>query len=114
MGLLADMTRVLRENGLSISRVEVRIQGERTVGSFYITDASGHDVNPDIVEVVKKETGGSVVAVQKSPAWGPQASPSRTARSTNRSIEDRPKFSLGSLLRSQLERLSGNFGPIRS
>lgn len=115
MGLLRDMTRVLRENGLSISRVELGIRGERAIGSFYITDPSGHDVNPNIVEVVKKETGGSVLAIQRSPAWGPQASSSsRTAQSTNKSMEDRPRFSLGSLLWSQLERLSGNFGSIRS
>lgn len=114
MGLLADITRVLRENGLSISRVEVGIQGDRAIGSFYITDASGHDVNPDIVEVVKKETGGSILAVKKSPAWGTQASSSRTARSTDKRIEERPRFSLGNLLWSQLERLSSNFGPIRS
>ncbi|XP_062156587.1 ACT domain-containing protein ACR1 [Alnus glutinosa] len=115
MGLLTDMTRVLRENGLSISRVELGIRGDRAIGSFYITDPSGHDVNPNIIEVVKKETGGSVLAIQRSPAWGPQASSSsRTAQSTNKSIEDRPRFSLGSLLWSQLERLSGNFGSIRS
>ncbi|KAF5463612.1 hypothetical protein F2P56_013772 [Juglans regia] len=118
MGLLSDITRVLRENALSISTVEVGTRGERAVGSFYIKDASGHDhVNPNIVEAVKKESGGSVLAVQKSKEGAPSqaASSSRTSRSiTNSGTEDRPRFSLGSLLWSQLERFSGNFGPIRS
>lgn len=114
MGLLSDVTRVLRENGLSISRVEVTTQGDTAVGSFYITDASGHDVNPNIVEVVKKETGGSVLTDHKSSKWASQASSSRTGRRLHSGVEDRPRFSLGGLLWSQLERLSGSFGAIRS
>lgn len=117
MGLLSDITRVLRENGLSISRVEVGTRGERAVGSFYIKVASGHDhVNPNIVEAVKKESGGSVLAVPKSPEDAPTqaASSSRTNGSMTKSGTDRPRFSLGSLLWSQLERFSGNFGSIRS
>ncbi|GMY11940.1 ACT domain-containing protein ACR1 [Fagus crenata] len=112
MGLLSDITRVLRENGLSISRVELETRGDTAVGSFYVKDVSGHDVNPNIVEAVKREIGGSVLAVRKSPKWAPQASSSRTGQNTKGGIEDRPKFSLGSLLWSQLERLSGNFGHI--
>nr|XP_023917007.1 ACT domain-containing protein ACR1-like [Quercus suber]POF04922.1 act domain-containing protein acr1 [Quercus suber] len=114
MGLLSDVTRVLRENGISISRVEVETQGDRAVGSFYVKDASGYDVNPNIVEVVKEEIGGSVLAVQKSPRWATQSSSSRTIQSTHGSIEDKPRFSLGNLLWSQLERLSSSFGHIMS
>ena len=114
MGLLSDVTRVLRENGISISRVEVGTRGDKAVGSFYVKDASGYDVNPNIVEVVKEEIGGSVLAVQKSPRWATQSSSSRTIRSTHGSIEDKPRFSLGNLLWSQLERLSSSFGHIMS
>lgn len=114
MGLLSDVTRVLRENGISISRVEVGTRGDRAFGSFYVKDASGYDVNPNIVEVVKQEIGGSVLAVQKSPRWATQSSSSRTIRSTHGIIEDKPRFSLGNLLWSQLERLSSSFGHIMS
>ncbi|KAM3756914.1 hypothetical protein ACB098_02G149100 [Castanea mollissima] len=114
MGLLSNVTQVLRENGISISRVEVGTRGDRAVGSFYVKDASGYDVNPNIVEVVKEEIGGSVLAVQKSPRWATQSSSSRTIRSTHGSIEDKPRFSLGNLLWSQLERLSSSFGHIMS
>ena len=117
MGLLSDLTRALHENGLSISSAEIGANGDRAVGSFYVTDASGYEANPQAIEQVKKEIGGSIVAVNKSPGWTPKspsvAGISRT--SSGRSInEDKPRFSLGSLFWSQLERLSNNFSSIRS
>lgn len=114
MGLLSDITRVFRENGLTIMRMEVAEQGERAYGSFYVTDASGHDVNPKSVEMVTKEMGKSIIAINKTPEWVPDASPSKGSTSrANPKVEDAPKFSLGSLIRSQFERFSNNFGPIR-
>ncbi|KAI6695088.1 hypothetical protein NL676_022798 [Syzygium grande] len=65
-GLLSDVTRVFRENGLSITRAEVGIRGERAIGSFYVTKASGNDVNLSTVELVRKEIKGSVSIVNKS------------------------------------------------
>lgn len=118
MGLLSDMTRVFRENGLSMSRIEIGTRGERAVGSIYVTDASGDEVNPNAVELVRKEIGESIIAVHKSHKWAPQASSSsRTSHKIhNRRIEeeDRPRFSLGSLVWSHLERLSSSFGAIKS
>jgi len=104
MGLLSNVTRVFRENGLSISRVEIGTEGGKAVGSFFVTDCSGEEVNPNIVELVRKETGGSVAIDHKSP---------HRLHQTEDSGENKPKFSLGSLLWSRLERLSGGFGPIR-
>ncbi|BBH05879.1 ACT domain repeat 1 [Prunus dulcis] len=122
MGLLSDITRVFRENGLSMSRIEIGTRGERAVGSIYVTDASGDEVNPNAVELVTKEIGESIIAVHKSHKWAPQASSSsRTSHKIhNRRIEeeeeeeDRPRFSLGSLVWSHLERLSSSFGAIKS
>ncbi|XVE86968.1 hypothetical protein DITRI_Ditri18aG0078300 [Diplodiscus trichospermus] len=104
MGLLSEVTRVFRENGLSITRAEIGIHGERATGSFYVTDASGHDVNPRTVELVRQEIGGSALVVSKS----------RSCRSSREEEERPPRFSLGNLLWSQLERLSGNFSLIKS
>lgn len=109
--LLSDITRVFRENGLSIRMAEIGIHGERASGSFYVTDVSGRDVSPNTVELIRKEIGGTIMAVNKSsvPPSLP-ASPSRD-RSTASSVENRPRFSLGTLW-SQIERFSSNFGPI--
>ncbi|KAK6287725.1 hypothetical protein POUND7_013904 [Theobroma cacao] len=113
-GLLSDLTRVFRENGLSITRAEIGTHGERAIGSFYVTDASGHDVNPRTVELVRQEIGGSALVVNKSPDRTSRASSSSINRSSSSEVEERPRFSLGNLLWSQLERLSGNFGLIKS
>lgn len=117
MGLLADVTRVFRENSLSISTMDVGTNGERAVGSFFVTDASGNDVdvNPKIVELVLKEIGGSISVVQEPSNQAASASSSRANQGIKISrVEDKPRFSLGNLLWSQLERLSSNFGSINS
>ncbi|KAL7221707.1 hypothetical protein ACSBR1_023617 [Camellia fascicularis] len=41
--------------------------GGRAVGSFYVTDASCQEVNTDTVEMVRREIGGTVSLVNKSP-----------------------------------------------
>ncbi|XP_022741154.1 ACT domain-containing protein ACR1-like [Durio zibethinus] len=114
MGLLSEVTRVFRENGLSITRAEIGTQEERAIGSFYVTDASGHDANLRTVELVRQEIGGSALVVNKSPNGTSRASSSSISRTSSGEAEERPRFSLGNLLWSQLERLSGNLGLIRS
>ncbi|XP_058081964.1 ACT domain-containing protein ACR1 isoform X2 [Magnolia sinica] len=112
VGLLSDITRVFRENGLSVSRAEISTRGDTAVGTFFVTDASGNEADHKTVESVSKEMGGTVLVINNSPTWVPTKPRSSAAAST--STEDRPRFSLGSLLWSQLERLSSNFGSIRS
>ncbi|KAJ8769315.1 hypothetical protein K2173_002519 [Erythroxylum novogranatense] len=112
IGLLSDVTRVFRENGLSISRAEIGSHGDKAVGSFYVTDASGYEVSPQTVELVRKEIGGSVLVVNRSPGWTPKTPKMSTSISSV--DEDKPRFWIGTLLWSKLERLSSNFGSIRS
>ncbi|KAF5749684.1 putative amino acid binding protein [Tripterygium wilfordii] len=113
MGQLSDITRVLRENGLSISRVEMGTNGERATGAFYVTDTSGHEVDTKTVELVRQEVGGSILLVHRSSGWSSHPSSSSISRTSSGEVDDRPRFSLRNLLGSQLERLSSNFGPIR-
>lgn len=103
VGLLSDITRVLRENGLAVVRADVATKGERSVNAFYLRDISGNEVDMDFVESMKKEMGPIDLAVKND------------SRSTSPSSPDRSptRFSLGDLLRSQLERLSHNFVPIK-
>ncbi|KAI5563663.1 hypothetical protein BDE02_14G006200 [Populus trichocarpa] len=119
MGLLSNVTRAFRENGLSISRAEIGTNGDRAVGSFYVTDASGYEANPQAIDEVKKEMGGSVVVVNKSPGWTPKTSKTPSVGSISRNSsgsidEQKPRLSPGSLFWSQLKRLSSNFSSIRS
>ncbi|KAH6803599.1 ACT domain repeat 1 [Perilla frutescens var. frutescens] len=109
-GLLSDVTRVLRENGLSIKGAEIGVRGENAVGTFYVKDTTGEKVNPETLEIVRREIGGCMVIENVSPV----ATPSRTSGGGRRVMEERPRFSLGNLLWSQLEWLSSNFRPIKS
>ncbi|KAL8472868.1 hypothetical protein ACS0TY_029913 [Phlomoides rotata] len=110
-GLLSDVTRVLRENGLSINSADIGVRGENAVGTFYVKDATGQNVSPEIVESVRREIGGHIVVENVSLETPSQGNRSRTSSG----VEDqRSRFSLGNLLWSQLERLSNNFGLIKS
>ncbi|ONK76032.1 uncharacterized protein A4U43_C03F23120 [Asparagus officinalis] len=138
--LLSDVTRVLREGGLSLTRAECAVRGERAVGTFYVTDTSAlssreGDVDPKRLELVRKELGEEGVTLEVSnnhppirKVVGSAGEGSNDARNqvsglvvTGRSVgswsrmeEERPRFSLGNLLWSHIEKLSSNFGSIRS
>ncbi|XP_020230375.1 ACT domain-containing protein ACR1 isoform X1 [Cajanus cajan] len=118
MGLLSNVTRVFRENGLSISRVEIGREGKKAVGSFFVRDCSGEEeVNPNILELVRRETGGSLVTHHNSPHRVRQSSSSSASsiiHESKESIEAKPRSSLGRMLWSRLERLSAGFRPVRS
>ncbi|XP_021714488.1 ACT domain-containing protein ACR1-like [Chenopodium quinoa] len=107
-GLLSDVTRVFRENGLSVTRAEIGTRGEKATGTFYVTDASGLKISKEMVEAMEKEIGGTIVLHDKS------LNKNRNYNDTN-GKDDKPSLlSLGSFLWSRLERISGNFGPIWS
>lgn len=123
LGVLSDVTRVLRENGLSILRAEIGTQSDRAAGTFYVADTSGVDVSFDTVEAVRTEIGGDIKVLNKTFTREPQTSAGTSADisnqpSTSRSratdVEDDSRFSLLYLLRSQYERFSSNFRAILS
>lgn len=60
-GLLGDMARVIRENGLDVVRARVATQGGKSVNSFYVRGVSGNpgkSMDMGFVESLKKEMGG--------------------------------------------------------
>ncbi|KAG6383040.1 hypothetical protein SASPL_157216 [Salvia splendens] len=89
------------------NRAEIGTRGENAVGTFYLKDATGEDVSPETVEVVRREIGGRTVFENVSPGTSPESTPSRTSSGE----EERTSFSLRGLIWSQLEWLSGNFKP---
>ncbi|KAI3983431.1 hypothetical protein MKX01_038851 [Papaver californicum] len=64
-GLLSDVTRIFRENGLSVSRAEVTTRGSQAVNMFYITDASGNEVNSGTIKAVRCEISHSIIHVKE-------------------------------------------------
>ncbi|KAL1808808.1 hypothetical protein DCAR_0728332 [Daucus carota subsp. sativus] len=100
-GLLSDVTRIFRENGLSVARAEVTTKGSRAVNVFHVTDPSGIPVKPETVEAVRNEIGRSILHVRND------THSSSTAEPTSR-------FSLGNIFRSSSEKFLYNLGLIKS
>lgn len=103
VGLLSDITRIFRENGLSVTRADVSTQGDKAINSFYVTDASGGPVDAKTVEAVRNEVGKQVLLVKDVPEFG-RGYPSG----------GKAGLSFGTLLKLQWERFSSNLGLVKS
>lgn len=101
VGLLSDVTRIFRENGLSLTQAEVTTRGSQAVNVFYVVDASGDKVKSETIEAVRKEIGQSILRV-KDEAYS--KSPPQESN----------KFSLGNLFKSRSEKFLYNLGLIKS
>lgn len=100
MGLLSDVTRIFRENSLSVTRAEVATRSGKAVNTFYVRDASGYPVDAKIIDSVRQTIGQTILQVKGSPEelnQGRQESPTR--------------FLFGGLFKS---RSFCNFGLVRS
>ena len=76
VGLLSEVTRILRENGLSVRRAGVSTVGEQAYNVFYVRDASGNPVDVKTIEALRKEIKDTIkLNVKKIPtsAKAPEA-----------------------------------------
>ncbi|CAA6660383.1 unnamed protein product [Spirodela intermedia] len=88
VGLLSDVTRVLRENGLSVTRAGVSTVGEQALDVFYVRDASGYPIDAKTIEALRQEIGQKVMLnVRRVPGSGESPRPNGWAKNS---------FSLGS------------------
>lgn len=101
VGLLSDVTRIFRENGLSVTRAEVSTRGSQAVNVFYVIDSSGNPVKTETIEAVRKEIGQTVLHVKDD-------------ENSNSPPPENQRFSLGNLFKSRSEKFLYNLGLIRS
>lgn len=66
-GLLADVTRTFRENGLNVTRAEISTTMETALNVFYVTDGIGNQADPKIIESVRQKIGLSNLKVKELP-----------------------------------------------
>lgn len=66
-GLLAEVTRTFRENGLNVTRAEISTTEETALNVFYVTDAVGNLADPKIIESVRQNIGLSDLKVKELP-----------------------------------------------
>ena len=90
VGLLSEVTRVLRENGLSVTRAGVTTVGEQAMHVFYVRDASGDPVDMKTIEGLLKEIGQTMMLNVKKVQTCVKAPESSSWSKTS--------FSFGSLL----------------
>jgi hypothetical protein len=100
VGLLSDVTRIFREQGLSVTHAEVATRGARAADVFYVVDASGAPVRGQSVEAARAEIGEHILLVREAAGAGPKSPGGRR--------------SLGKMIRSRSEKFLYNLGLIRS
>ncbi|KAK6133965.1 hypothetical protein DH2020_032286 [Rehmannia glutinosa] len=67
VGLLSDVTRIFRENSLTVTRAEVSTRAGKAVNTFYVRDASGYPVDPKIIDSIRQTIGQTILRVKGSP-----------------------------------------------
>ncbi|BAT75179.1 ACT domain-containing protein [Vigna angularis] len=100
VGLLSDVTRIIRENSLTVTRAEVTTKGGKAVNTFYVGGASGCPVESKTIESIRQAIGNTILKVKGKPEElkpAPQDSPTR--------------FLFGGLFKS---RSLANFGMVKS
>ncbi|KAJ4951284.1 hypothetical protein NE237_028116 [Protea cynaroides] len=107
-GLLSDVTRTFRENGLNVTRAEISTSSDMAYNVFYVTDAAGNPVEPKTIEAVRERIGYSSLKVKEPPliCHNSETDETTTKMGTGGAV----LLSLGSLVKRNLY----NLGLIRS
>jgi UTP:GlnB (protein PII) uridylyltransferase len=64
-GLLSDVTRTFRENGLLVAQAEVSTKGDMASNVFYLTGSAGQAVHQSAIEAVKERVGIDSLVVEE-------------------------------------------------
>ncbi|KAJ6748369.1 ACT DOMAIN-CONTAINING PROTEIN ACR4-RELATED [Salix purpurea] len=71
-GLLSDITRTLRENGLCAKRAEISTKNGKAKHNFIVTDVSGNPVEPKTIYLIRQQMGQSVIQVRGNLSMSPK------------------------------------------
>ncbi|CAN0841829.1 ACT domain-containing protein ACR8 [Linum grandiflorum] len=109
-GLLADVTRTFRENGLNVTRAEISTMMSGAVENvFYVTDARGNPADGKIIESVRHRVGEGSLRVKELPPLVYHKEADRDEDAVH-GVAGTVLLSLGSIVRKNLY----NLGLIRS
>lgn len=72
VGLLSDITRIFRENSLSIKRAEISTIGGKVKDTFYVTDVTGNPVDPKIIDSIRRQIGHTKLQVKHNTILAPK------------------------------------------
>ena len=95
VGLLSEVTRIFRENSLTVTRAEVSTRGRTAVNTFYVRDSAGETVDQKTIDSIREAIGHNIqVKGQPGPAE-PQKKESPTWFLFANLFRTRPLYSLG-------------------
>ncbi|KAK4797297.1 hypothetical protein SAY86_029623 [Trapa natans] len=100
VGLLADVTRTFRENGLNVTRAEISTTMDTALNIFYVTDAVGNQADPRLIEEVRQKIGLSNLRVKELPPLYHQKAESDDEEAVG--VAGAFLLSIGSLVRRNL------------
>lgn len=99
-GLLCDVTRVLRENGLSVRRAEISSHGGEAAHRFFVADVSGEAVAPATLDSIRRHVAAQVGSAAALRVKGTSPPPAVATAASSSSKRPPAVFLLGSLLRA--------------
>ena len=65
--MLSDVTRIFRENSLTVTRAEVTTKAGKAVNTFYVRDASGYPAHAKTIDSIRQVIGQTILKVKGSP-----------------------------------------------
>ncbi|KAK1649205.1 hypothetical protein QYE76_067010 [Lolium multiflorum] len=99
VGLLSEVTRIFRENSLTVTRAEVSTRGKKAVNTFYVRDSAEETVDQKTIESIREAIGHNIqVKGQPEPAE-PQKKESPTWFLFANLFRPRSLYSLGMFMR---------------
>ncbi|KAL5209267.1 hypothetical protein ABZP36_004890 [Zizania latifolia] len=60
VGLLSEVTRIFRENSLTVTRAEVSTRGRMAVNTFYVRDSAGGTVDQKTIDSIRQAIGQNI------------------------------------------------------
>ncbi|RRT48300.1 hypothetical protein B296_00053195 [Ensete ventricosum] len=67
IGLLSDITRIFRENGLTITRAEISTEDGEAFDTFFLSDMSGNPVEAKTIDSIRRQLGRMIVRLKQNP-----------------------------------------------
>ena len=101
-GLLSYITRVLRENGLTVTQADIAMEGDKMKNTFYVQGISDNKIDMNVVESVRRELEPLPFQVKDDELLS-------RGQLEGEPVAERNGFCILGLLRSKIESLSHGF-----
>jgi UTP:GlnB (protein PII) uridylyltransferase len=99
VGLLSEVTRIFRENSLTVTRAEVTTRGRMAVNTFYVRGSAGEAVDQKTIDSIRQAIGQNLQVKGQPEPPEPQKKESPTWFLFANLFRPRSLYSLGLFMR---------------